>query len=149
MISDLYGKDGYQSHIKVGKEYWYYFDEKSDAFKITHKHWNKIQITYIRSGCLFYILSDIPEIKENFCPINCFMSAQFILAEIDPIKDLGKDVLGDLDAAKIKFCFNDEHTIVNNWPNEKEIEIDDDEIYNKFKDSLEYIFIKALEKGDS
>ena len=28
-------------------------------------------------------------------------------------------MLGDLKGAKIKYCFNDEHTIVNNWPNEK------------------------------
>ena len=28
-------------------------------------------------------------------------------------------MLGDLKAAKIKYCFNDEYTIVNNWPNEK------------------------------
>lgn len=149
MVSDLWGRDGYQSHFEVGREYWHYFAENTDTYNITNKHWNKIKITYIRSGCLFYIISEYPEIKEDFCPVSCFMAAQFILAEIDPIKDMGIDMLGDLEAAKIKYCFNDEHTIVKNWPNEKEIEIDDDELYNKFSDSAEYILIKALEKRDT
>ena len=38
-------------------------------------------------------------------------------------------MLGDLKSAKIKYCFNDEHTIVNNWSNEKETEIDEDELF--------------------
>lgn len=149
MISDLWGRDSYQSHIELGREYWYYFAENTNTYKITNKHWNKIKITYIRSGCLFYIIPEFPEVKEDFCPISCFMTAQFILAEIDPIKDMGEDMLGNIEAAKIKYCFNDEHTIVKNWPNEKEIEIDDNEIYNKFSNSTEFIFIKALEKRDT
>ena len=150
MLSDLYGRDDYQSHIELGREYWYYFDENTEAYKVTHKYWNKIKITYIRSGCLFYILPDAPEVPEDFCPINCYMTSTFILAEIDPIKDLGFEMLGNIEAAKFKYCFDSEHTIVKNWPNERNIEVDDNEIYNKFKDSLEeYIFIKTLEKGDS
>ena len=146
MISDLYGRDNYKSHIKVGNEYWYFFTEKSDEYKATHKHWNKIRITYIRSGCLFYILPDIPEVKENFCPINCFMTSRFVLAELDPVKDL-KGLLDNIDteAAKLEYCFDDEHTIIRNWSNEKEVEIDEDELYTKFGDSTEYIMIKMLE----
>lgn len=149
MVSDLWGRDGYQSHIELGREYWYYFAENTDTYRITNKHWNKLKITYIRSGCLFYIIPEYPEIKEDFCPVSCFMSTQFILAEIDPIKDMGVNMLGNIDAAKIKYCFNDEHTVVKNWPNEKESEINDDELYNKFSNSAEFIFIKALEKRDT
>ena len=144
VISDLYGKDNYQKHIKKGKEYWYFFEEGTDIYKATHKHWNKLRITYIRSGCLFYDFPEVPEVKEDFCPINCFMTSTFVLSEIDPIKDL-KKVLGNIEAAKIQYCFDDEHTIVKNWPNEKEIEVDEDEIFEKFGNSAEYIFIKALE----
>ena len=144
VLSDLYGRDGYQSHIELGREYWYYFDEKTQAFKLTHKYWNKIKITYIRSGCLFFILPDVPEFKEEFFPINCYMASILILAEIDPIKDIGKELLGNIDAAKIKYCFNTEHTIVKNWPNEKEIEVDEEEIYKQFS-TEEYILIKMLE----
>ena len=131
MLSDLYGRDNYQSHIEVGREYWYYFSEGSQAYNLTHKYWNKIKITYIRSGCLFYVLSDVPEFKEEFCPTSCFMASTFVCAELDPIKDLG-DKLENIEAAKLTYCFDDEHTIIKNWPNEREIEIDEEEIYNKF-----------------
>ena len=146
MISDLYGINKYKSYIKVGNEYWYYFAANTDEYKATHKYWNKIKITYIRSGCLFYILPDAPKVKENFCPINCFMTSRFVLAELDPIKDL-KDLLYNIDteAAKLEYCFDDEHTIIKNWPNEKEIEIDEDELYTKFGDSVDFIMIKMLE----
>lgn len=145
-ISDLYGDDNYKSYIKVDNEYWYFFDSNTKVYKATQKHWNKIKITYIRSGCLFYVLPDAPEVNEEFCPINCFMTSQFVLAELDPIKDL-KDLLGDIDteAAKIKYCFDDEHTIIKNWPNERETEISEDYLYNKYGNSTQYIMIKMLE----
>lgn len=145
-ISELWGRDGYQSHIKEGDEYWYLFAENTDAYRATNKCWNKIRITYVRSGCLFYVLPDSPEIKEDFCPVSCFMTSQFILAELDPVKDLNglmTDI--DLEAAKIMYCFDDAHTIVNNWPNESEIDVDEEELYNKFGDSREYMIIKMLE----
>ena len=146
MISDLYGMDNYKSHIKIGDEYWYFFVENTEAYKATHKYWNKIKITYIRSGCLFYILPDALEVKEDFCPIDCFMTSQFVLVELDPVKDL-KGLLDNIDteAAKLEYCFDDEHTIIKNWPNEKEVEIDDEELYNKYGDSVDYIMIKMLE----
>ena len=146
MISDLYGMDNYESHIKIDDEYWYFFAENTEAYKATHKHWNKIRITYIRSGCLFYVLSDAPEVKEDFCPISCFMTSQFVLTELDPVKDL-KGLLDNIDteAAKLEYCFDDEHTIIKNWPNEMEVEVDDEELYNKYGDSVDYIMIKMLE----
>ena len=146
MISDLYGENDYEKALKVNREYWYYFDESTEIFKASHKHWNKLRITYIRSGCLFYDFPEYSDVKERFCPIQCFMASRFVFAELDPIKDL-KDLVKDIDseAAKIKYCFNDEHTIVKNWPNEKEIEVDENEINKKYGNSIEYIFIKLLE----
>lgn len=145
MISELWGRDGYQSNVKEGCEYWYFFPEDSDAFRATHQYWNKIRVTYVRSGCLFYILPDYPEVKEDFCPVSCFMTSRFVLAELDPIKDLG-DLITDIDteAAKIKYRFDDEYTVVKNWPNEREIEISDEELYNKFGDTTEYLLIKTM-----
>lgn len=146
IISDLYGRDKYKLHIKVGNEYWCYFDINTEAHKVTKRHWNKIRITYIRSGCLFYIIPDVPEIKEDFCPLSCFMTSRFVLTELDPIKDL-KGLVDDIDteAAKIKYCFDDEHTIVKNWPNERETEISKEELCNKYGNSAQYIMIKMLE----
>jgi len=150
-LIDLYGKDNYQSHIEVGREYWYYFAKNTQAYKLTNKYWNKIKITYIRSGCLFYILSDVPEFKEEFCPINCFMTSTFVFAELDPIKDLG-DKLEDIEAAKLSYCFDDEHTVIKNWPNEREVEVDENDLFNMFAKSedtnkiAKYIYIKSLEE---
>ena len=149
MISDLWGRDSYQSHIELGKEYWNFFDENTEIFKKTHHHWNKLKISYLRSGCMFYIFPNEPDVPEEFCPINCYFASQLVLAEIDPIKDLGEDILGDIEAQKIKYCFNSEHTIVKNWPNETEIEIDEKYLYNRFGNSTEYLIIKALEKRDT
>ena len=142
-LSELYGKDNYQSHIEVGREYWWYFDSYSDIYKKYGPGWYKIKVTYIRSGCMFYIFSNYPDIKEDFCPINCFLASSLVFAEIDPIKDLG-DTLGNIEAAKIMYCFNTDHTIVKNWPNEKETEIDEYEIYNKVKYSSDYIDILSM-----
>ena len=140
-ISDLWGRDGYQSHIKVDDEYWYFFNEDSDIFRASQQHWNKIKITYVRSGCLFYVFPDYPEIKEEFCPISCFMTSTFVMAELDPVKDL-KDLISDIDSdtAKMIYCFDDEHTIVKNWPNEKEIEVEEDKI--KELSDLDYFLVK-------
>lgn len=145
-LSDLYGRDGYQSHIKVGDEYWYYFTENTEVYKVSHKNWNKLRISYIRSGCLFYIFPEFPDISEEFCPISCFMTSKFILAELDPIKDL-EGLMSDIDteSGKIRYCFDDEHTIIKNWPNEKVIDIDDEEVYEKFGNSSDYLLIKMLE----
>ena len=144
MISDLWGRDGYQSHIELGREYWWNWPENSDVFEKTKEQWHKIKITYLRAGCMFYILCDRPDLGEFFCAINCFLASTLILADIDPIKDLG-DTLGDIEAAKTKYCFNTDHTIVKNWPNEREIEVDDEDIYKQFGNSEEYILIKILE----
>ena len=80
MLSDLYGRDNYQSHIEVGRDYWYYFPKDSEI----ENGWHKIRVTYIRSGCMFYFFPDNPEVEERFCPLNCFMASQFVLAEIEP-----------------------------------------------------------------
>lgn len=144
VLSDLYGRDNYQSHIEVGHEYWWCFPSNHDIYRLTNQNWNKIKISYIRSGCMFYIFPDFPEIEEQFCAINCFLASSMTLAEIDPIKDL-EDTLGDIEAAKLKYCFDTEHTIVKNWPNEREIEIDENEYYQKL-DPEQYLYIKMLEK---
>lgn len=146
VLSDLYGRDKYQSHIEEGREYWYYFAENTQAYKLTHKYWNKLKITYVRSGCLFYTLSDVPEFKEEFCPVGCFMSSMFEFAEIDPVKDLSDVWDGSGMAAKqIINRFDDTRTIVKNWPNEKEVEIDENELYEKYSPE-DYLFIKAMAK---
>lgn len=132
-LSDLYGRDGYQSHVEEGREYWGFFFRDS---KIS-EGWYKIKITYIRSGCMFYVLSDLPEVEERFCPLNCFMASVLVFAEINPTKDL-KDFGSEID--KKLYCFDTEHTIVHNWSNENEIDIDEsDEVF-----PIAYVLCKEI-----
>ena len=140
-LKDLYGKE-YQSHIEVGREYWYFFDTNSDIFKATGKCWNKLRVTYIRSGCVFYDFPDVPNVPEDFCPLNCIMTSQFELSEIDPIVDLDNMDSGAI--TKLIFYFDDKHTIVHNWPNEREVEIGYEEL-NKLS-TLEILCLELFTK---
>lgn len=126
-LYDLYG-DEYTSHIEVGKEYWNYFWEDTEIYKKTGKNYNKIKVTYIRSGCMFYTFCDAPEIAEEYCSVNSFMAMNLIVAEIDPIKDL--ESIKELD--KDFYCFDDTYTKVKNWDNESVSEIDKGALFERY-----------------
>ena len=111
-LYDLYGKDEYHLHIEVDREYWYYFTTESNIAKKYGSEWYKIKVTYIRSGCLFYIFSDYEDIDEEFCPLRCFMTSQFEFAEINPKKDL--DIKDDSFSL---YRFDDTRTVVIDWDN--------------------------------
>ena len=116
ILYDLY-KDDYQSHIEVDREYWYYFVKGNEIADKYGSGFYKIKITYIRSGCLFYVFSDYKDIAEQFCPIDCFMTSRFEFAEINPVEDL-KDII-DLttESNQLLYRFDDTRTIVKNWDN--------------------------------
>lgn len=111
-LCDLYDKDEYYLHIEVDREYWYYFTTESNIAKKYGSGWYKIKITYIRSGCLFYIFPDYKDIDEDFCPLKCFMTSQFEFAEINPKKDL--DIK---DNSFLLYRFDDTRTVVIDWDN--------------------------------
>ena len=111
-LYDLYGKDEYHLHIEVDREYWYYFTTESNIAKKYGSGWYKIKVTYIRSGCMFYIFSDYEDIDEDFCPLKCFMTSQFEFAEINPKKDL--DIEGN---SFLLYRFDDTRTVVIDWDN--------------------------------
>ena len=84
-LSDLYGKDNYHSHIEEGREYWYYFSGEN---KISEKYgngWYKIKVTYIRSGCMFYIFpAEVPKLRSFLfmnCPLQagCYGNLSFVI----------------------------------------------------------------------
>ena len=62
---------------------------------------------------MFYILDDAPELGEMFCPINCFLASSLILADIDPIKDLGEQ---SFDGIKFTLALNQPHSIFSPPP---------------------------------
>jgi hypothetical protein len=143
-LKDLYGDDGYQSHIEVGREYWWYFSNNSDIGEKHGPGWYKIKVTYIRSKCLFYVFSDYSDMEESFCPVNCFMAASFVFADFDPVKDLG-DKLINVEVAKLTMRFDDERTIIKNWPNtELYMEVEDNtELWHNY---LANVFEYYIEK---
>lgn len=122
-LLDLYGRDEYHLHIELNREYWYYFAGEN---KISNKYgpgWYKLKVTYIRSGCMFYIFPDYPDIEEDFCSIRSFMASVFEFAEIDPIKDLKSMEILHLK----KYRFDTTRTVVKNWDNSEYMEVSDDD----------------------
>lgn len=114
MLKDLYGINDYWKHIKVGDELWTDYVEN-----ITHIKWNKIKITYIRSGVMFYNIIDFDDV-ERYIPLNCFATSVMYVAKLDPHKDLAH--IPNID----KYSFTTEHTEVVNFDNsEKQDDLSD------------------------
>ena len=108
-LESLFG-DKYADHILVGKKYWWFFDGNSQVYKHTHQHWNKLEITYIRSGVVFYIVENV-EAEYHF-ELESIMAMQIEPEFFDPSKELGKkndDLSG--------IYFNSERTQVINFEN--------------------------------
>jgi hypothetical protein len=141
VISDLYGRDNYQKILTVGREFWWNFPETSDVYRATGKFWNKLRITFRRSGCIFYQIVDAPNIGEQFCPVNCFLASTLTLADLDPQEDLKFSI--DVELAKKLYCFNDDRTVIHNWDNSIESEVDEDTIMKLYPD--EYMSVKLNE----
>ena len=77
---------------------------------MTQQHWNKLEITYIRSGVVFYAVENVT--GEFHFDIDSIMAMQLEPEFLDPKKDLRatKDHLE-------KFYFNSEKTQVINFKN--------------------------------
>lgn len=115
-LKDLYGVDGYAERIKVGDEFW------TDALHIenlTGKKWNKVKVSYVRSGIVFFNVVG-EELPEQYFPIDSFDVAMFIKARLDPYKDLEK--MPGLDRCR----FDDRLTEVVNFDNRENKEVPDE-----------------------
>ena len=108
-LASLFGEK-YAEHIQVGKKYWWFFDDTSEVYRKTNTHWNKLEITYIRSGIVFYTVENIEE--EYHFQIGSIMSEGLEPEFLDPIKELGETV-DNLD----NLYFNSERTQVINFEN--------------------------------
>ena len=108
-LASLFGEK-YADHILVGKKYWWFFDDTSEVYRKTNTHWNKLEITYIRSGIVFYTVENIEE--EYHFQIGSIMSEGLEPEFLDPIKELGETV-DNLD----NLYFNSERTQVINFEN--------------------------------
>jgi len=143
VISDLYGRDEYEKALKVGREYWWNWPGDSTIGKLYGNGWYKIRITYIRSHCMFYVFSDYPNVPEQFCGFNCFLASSLELADLNPIMDLPFISKKGIEISQKLYCFDDTRTIIHNWDNSKECEVDEDKILNEYPE--EYIYVKFKE----
>ena len=110
-LEGIFGKN-YKDHIQIGKKYWWFFGENSQVYKQTHQHWNKLEITYIRSGVVFYIVENV-EAEYHF-ELESIMAMQIEPEFFDPVEELGKKI-DDLSG----IYFNSERTVIVNFENSK------------------------------
>ena len=108
-LASLFGEK-YAEHILVGQKYWWFFDGNSEVFKLTQQNWNKLEITYIRAGVVFYTIENVDE--EYHFEIGSIMSEGLEPEILDPQKDLSS-IIDNLE----KFYFNSERTQIINFEN--------------------------------
>ena len=108
-LEGLFGKN-YKDQIQVGKKFWWFFDGNSQVFKLTNQHWNKLEITYIRAGVVFYAIENVT--GEFHFEIDSIMAMQLEPEFLDPQKDLGATI----DHLEM-FYFNSERTQIINFEN--------------------------------
>ena len=108
-LSGLFGEN-YKKHIQVGKKFWWFFDGNSQVFKLTNQHWNKLEITYIRAGVVFYTIGNVD--GEYHFEIDSIMAMGLEPEFLDPQKELGS-IIDNLEM----FHFNSERTQIINFEN--------------------------------
>ena len=116
-MKDLYGLNYYHEHINVGDEFW---TDAGFIQELTHHKWNKIHVTYVRSGAMFFIVEDA-DIPEQYMGTKSFAASVMIKAKIDPRQEFPDRP--DID----DFRFDDTFTEVVNFDNSKDKEIPDQE----------------------
>lgn len=108
-LSGLFGEN-YKEHIQVGKKFWWFFDGNSQVFKLSNQHWNKLEITYIRSGVVFYTIENVD--GEFHFEIDSIMAMGLEPDVLDPQKELGATI-----EHLEMFYFNSERTQIINFEN--------------------------------
>lgn len=108
-LESLFGKN-YKEHIRVGKKFWWFFDCNTQVFKLSQQHWNKLEVTYIRAGVVFYTIENID--GEFHFEIDSIMAMGLEPEFLDPQKDLGSTI-----KHLEMFYFNSERTQIINFEN--------------------------------
>ena len=108
-LAGLFG-DNYKEHIQVGKKFWWLFDGNSQVFKLTNQYWNKLEITYIRAGVVFYTVENID--GEYHFEIDSIMAMGLEPEFLDPQKELGATI-----EHLEMFYFKSEKTQIINFEN--------------------------------
>ena len=117
-LESLWGREHFAEHITVGAQYWGYFSLNSSVVDYTHKYWNLMTITYVRSGVVFFTVDDTD--KEFHMEIGSLQSMEMEPYELDPVKDLPWFAELPPDGRGL-FRFNDERTKILNFDNSKDV----------------------------
>lgn len=87
-----------EAYIKVGRKFWHYDDK--------NKKWRMLTVTYVRTGVMFFIFDDEPDVEFAFF-IRSFHCLMMRAAEIYPneISKIMAERYPDNDFAEIaRFC---------------------------------------------
>lgn len=90
-LISLFGELYYKDHLYVGRELWLKTDVGTPEYNVTHKEWNKIVITYIRTGVMFYSIVGHPE-HEFYGLMGSMKVLKMKVAELDPYKEIDTTV---------------------------------------------------------
>jgi len=90
-LISLFGELYYKDHLYVGRELWLKTDIGTPEYSVTHEEWNKIVITYIRTGVMFYSIVGHPE-HEFYGLMGSMKVLKMKVAELDPYKEIDTTV---------------------------------------------------------
>ena len=108
----------------VGRELWLKTEIGYTEYEVTHEEWNKIVITYIRTGVMFYTIVGHPE-QEFYALMGSMKVMKMKVVELDPVKEVDTSVF-DLERVR----FDDKITKIINFDNsDKEIYVPDEIFY--------------------
>lgn len=131
-LIDLYGKDC-EDRVIAGKRYWYWFGEQEKIYELTNEHWHLVEITYVRSGVAFYVISGYEEqIPEAFMMFGSFMIRELEPEILDPCKDLSH--FGDI--LNSSCCFDDSRTKIVNFDNSKYEEMEETDLVSTYNELI-------------
>ena len=123
-LISLFGELFYKDHLYVGRELWLKTDIGTPEYEVTHEEWNKIVITYIRTGVMFYTIVGHPE-QEFYALIGSMKVMKMKVAELDPYKELDTTVF-----ILRQVRFDDKFTSIINFDNsDVEIYVPEMELY--------------------
>ena len=112
-MKDLYGVNEYHNHINVGDEFW---TDADFIQELTNRKWNKIHVTYVRSGAMFFTIED-SDVPEQYMGTKSFVAAVMIKAKINPYMEFP-------DREDINnYRFDDRFTKVINFDNREDKEV--------------------------
>lgn len=76
-LYEMFGKhtDIIEEYIKEGRVFWFYDGEK--------REYRKLKITYVRTGVMFFVFEDEPEVEHAWF-ISSFNGASLFAAQIYP-----------------------------------------------------------------